>query len=197
MTKASPLFLAVVLFCTAGMYGCTQQKNGAASAKIRDMEARYTKLEEDYRAVVVTSEANRKKLTQLEAQKVELAKEVEDLRVVVTERDDLRKDRDDLRKQLATRTGERDTYQTQLTQFRQDLMSLVKPCRFDAGPARNATSPAATNTPLTVVPVSANRSDLFWPPGNPMRNARGRIPRAFCVSWVGVPALAGLLQKTG
>ena len=69
MTKASPLFLAVVLFSTAGMYGCTQQKNGAASAKIRDMEARYTKLEEDYRAVVATSEANRKKLAQLEVQK--------------------------------------------------------------------------------------------------------------------------------
>jgi TolA-binding protein len=154
MTKASPLFLALVFFCTAGMYGCTQQKNGAASAKIRDMETRYSKLEEDYRAVVATSEANRKKLAQLEVQKVELAKEVEDLRVVVQERDDLRKDRDDLRKKLATRTGERDTYQTQLTQFRQDLMSLVSRVDSTLAPPAPSTTPAAANVPLSVVPVS-------------------------------------------
>lgn len=154
MTKASPLFLAVVLFCSAGMYGCTQQKNGAASAKIRDMEARYTKLEEDYRAVVATSEANRKKLAQLEVQKVELAKEVDDLRVVVQERDELRKEREDLRKQLATRTGERDTFQTQLSQFRQDLMSLVGRVDSTLGTPAAPGTPAASNTPLSVVPVS-------------------------------------------
>src|SRR4051812_31279962 len=112
MTKASPLYLAVILICAASLYGCTQQKNGPASAKMRDMETRYTKLEEDYRTVLAASEANRKKLTQLEADKTELAKEVEELHKVVGERDDLRK-------QLQTRTGERDNLQVQLTQFRQ------------------------------------------------------------------------------
>jgi chromosome segregation ATPase len=151
MTKASPLVLAVVLFSTAGMYGCTQQKSGAASAKVRDMEARYTKLEEDYRAVAATGEANRKKLAQLEAEKVELAKEVEELRVVAVERDELRKEREELRKQVAARTGERDNYQTQLTQFRQDLMSLVS--RVDSTLTTPGT-PAAPAKPVTAVPVS-------------------------------------------
>jgi chromosome segregation ATPase len=151
MTKASPLVLAVVLFSTAGMYGCTQQKNGAASAKMRDMETRYTKLEEDYRAVAATGEANRKKLAQLEAQKVELAKEVEELRVVAVERDELRKEREELRKQVVARTGERDNYQTQLTQFRQDLMSLVS--RVDST-LTTPGAPAAPAAPVTAVPVS-------------------------------------------
>ena len=150
MTKASPLVLAVVLFSTAGMYGCTQQGTGA-SAKMREMEVRYTKLEEDYRAVAATGEANRKKLVQLEAQKVELAKEVEELRVVAVERDELRKEREELRKQVTARTGERDNYQTQLTQFRQDLMSLVS--RVDSTLTTPGTPPAAA-TPVTAVPVS-------------------------------------------
>ena len=62
------------------MYGCTQQKNGAASAKLRDMEARYAKLEEDYRVVAATSAAQRKKLNQAEAEKTELAREADELR---------------------------------------------------------------------------------------------------------------------
>jgi septal ring factor EnvC (AmiA/AmiB activator) len=141
MTKASPLFLAVVLVSTAGLYGCSQDKNGGVNAKLRDMEVRYAKLEEDYHAVVATSEANRKKLAQLEVQKAELAKEVEELKVVVTERDELRK-------QLVTRTGERDAIQSQLVQFRQDLMSLVG--RVDS----TLNTPNAGGNPVPASPTS-------------------------------------------
>jgi predicted nucleic acid-binding Zn-ribbon protein len=148
MTKASPLFLAIILFSTAGMYGCTQQKNSAAGAKLRDVETRFTKLEEDYRAVAAVSEAQRKKLTQAEADKAELAKEVEELKAVKEERDELRKERDELRKQLVARTGERDNVTTQLTQFRQDLQALVN--RVDA--AMN--TPGTSAAPVTAVPAS-------------------------------------------
>jgi predicted nucleic acid-binding Zn-ribbon protein len=148
MTKASPLFMAVVLFGTAGLYGCTNQKNGTASAKMRDMEIRFTKLEEDYRTVVAASEAHRRKLAQAEAQKVELAKEVEELRPLTQERDDLRKERDELRKQLVARTGERDNVQGQLTQFRQDLQSLVS--RVDSA----LNNPGAGGAPVAAIPAA-------------------------------------------
>jgi chromosome segregation ATPase len=148
MSKASPLFLAVLLFCSASMYGCTNQKNGAASAKIRDMEARFTKLEEDYHAVVAASEAARKKLAQADADRAALSKEVDELRVVVQERDDLRKERDDLRKQLTVRTGERDNIQTQLVQFREDLQSIIG--RVD-GVLNTSNGPGKA---VTVVPAS-------------------------------------------
>ena len=148
MMKASPLFLAVVLFGTAGLYGCTNQKSGAINTKIRDMETRFTKLEEDYKAVAASAEANRKKLAQAEAQKAELTKEVEELRPVVGERDELRKERDELRKQLLTRTGERDNIQAQLVQFRQDLQSLIS--RVDSV----ISVPGAPQTPVSAIPAS-------------------------------------------
>jgi chromosome segregation ATPase len=147
MSKASPLFLAIILFTSAGLYGCTQQK-GAPTAKLRDMEARFTKLEEDFRAVVATAEVNRKKLAQAEAEKAELTREVEELRPVVQERDDLKKEREDLRKQLAARTSERDNIQTQLTQFRQELQNLIS--RVDGA----LSTPTRPGTPLTALPAS-------------------------------------------
>ncbi len=147
MSKSSPVILAMILFLSAGLYGCTQQ-HGAAGVKMRDMESRYAKLEEDYRAVAATGEANRKKLMRAEAEKTELAKEVEELRPAVQERDDLRKERDELRKQLIARTGERDTVQAQLTQFRQDLQALVG--RVDAV----LTTSSGSADPVTAVPTS-------------------------------------------
>jgi chromosome segregation ATPase len=149
MTKASPLLLAAMLFCTAGLYGCTHQQNGAASAKFRDLESRYTKLEEDYRAVTATGDAARKKLAQVEAQKAELAKEVEELKTAVQERDELKKERDELRKQLVSRTNERDAVQTQMTQFRQALQELVS--RVDAAVNNPSTTPG---TPVAATPAS-------------------------------------------
>jgi chromosome segregation ATPase len=148
MTKASPLFLLIVLFGTAGLYGCTNQKNGTVNAKIREMENRFAKLEEDYRTVVAAAESTKKKLAQVEAQKAELTKEVEELRPVVGERDDLRKERDELRKQLVTRTGERDAHQAQLTQFRQDLQNLIS--RVDSA----ITTPDKSGAPVPSVPTS-------------------------------------------
>ncbi len=144
MSKVSPLFLALLFIISAGMYGCTQQRS-AASAKLHDMEARYAKLEEDYRTISATNDANRKKLTQLEARTAELGKQLE---TFAQERDALRKDRDGLRKQLATRTNERDTAQAQLMQFRQDLQSIVS--RVDA--AISSTAPSAGS--VTAIPAS-------------------------------------------
>jgi outer membrane murein-binding lipoprotein Lpp len=118
MTKASPLFLVVLLLGSLSLYGCTGQKTGAINTKIREMEARYTKLEEDYRTIAAANDAFRKKLSQSEAQRAELAKEVAELRAVVAERDDLRK-------QVAARTGERDAAQAQLNQFNKDLQALA------------------------------------------------------------------------
>jgi chromosome segregation ATPase len=148
MTKASPLFLLIVFLGTVGLYGCTNQKTGTVNAKIREMENRFAKLEEDYRTVVAAAESTKKKLAQVESQKAELAKEVDELRPVVGERDNLLKEREELRKQLVTRTGERDTFQSQLTQFRQDLQSLIT--RVDSA----ITTPGTSGTPVSATPAS-------------------------------------------
>jgi chromosome segregation ATPase len=145
MKKAAPLMLAVMMFCSLGLWGCSSQKNGAYNAKIRELEARFAKLEEDYRVVVAGSEQFKKKLGvseaqryDLEKQRAELAAEVEGLRGAVAERDEMKR-------QLAVRTLERDSFQSQLATFRGDLQTLLG--RVDA--AMNRAGPT-----ITVVPVS-------------------------------------------
>jgi uncharacterized coiled-coil DUF342 family protein len=75
-------------------------------------------LEEDYQSVTASNENFRKRLALVEARRAKLAKQVEELQAVV-------KERDDLRQQVTTRTGERDTLHTQLVQFSRDLRKLA------------------------------------------------------------------------
>ncbi|MCS7045328.1 MAG: hypothetical protein NZO58_03125 [Gemmataceae bacterium] len=118
MKNASTVFFVVVLFSSLGLWGCTHQKNGAYHAKIRELENRYLKLEEDYRAVVQAGEQLRKRIGELEAQRNQLAQRVDELKTIA-------KQRDELKTQLAVRTGERDALHGQLTHLRRDLADLL------------------------------------------------------------------------
>jgi septal ring factor EnvC (AmiA/AmiB activator) len=119
MKTASTAFLAVLVISSAGIWGCAQQKNSTQARRIHDLEARYAKLEEDYRTVVATSESTRKNLTRLELQRLELTQQVEDLKLVVQERDELKQ-------RLAARTQERDAVHSQLLQFGKDLQNFAQ-----------------------------------------------------------------------
>jgi chromosome segregation ATPase len=118
MHKASAALLILMLLSSLSLWGCTHQKNGATNTRIRELEARHAKLEEDYRVVVAANESNRKKIAQIEAQRAELAQQVEELKTIAQERDELKK-------QLTARTGERDNAQAQLLQFSRDLQALA------------------------------------------------------------------------
>lgn len=118
MKTASTAFLAVLVISSIGIWGCSQQKCGAQARKIHDLETRYSKLEEDYRTVVSASEGTQRKLVRLETQRVELTQQVEELKVVMQERDELRQ-------KLASRTQERDNVQAQLLQFGKELQNLA------------------------------------------------------------------------
>ena len=115
MKNAGTLVLALLFSALLGVAGCTHQKNGAFNAKIREMETRYAKLEEDHRAAMASTEAKNKKLAQTESQRVELQKQV--LNVTL--------ERDELRKQLSDRTSERDTVHSHLQLFHKDLQQLT------------------------------------------------------------------------
>ena len=118
MKNASTVFLLVMMFCSLGLWGCTHQKNGSYHSKIRELENRYLKLEEDYKVVIQASDQLRKKVGQLETQRAELNNQVDELKTIARERDQLRI-------QLATRTVERDNLHGQLSQFRKDVQDLV------------------------------------------------------------------------
>jgi chromosome segregation ATPase len=140
MNCASKALLVLTAIGMVGLWGCSQNKGGTANSRIRDLEARHAKLEEDYRAVVAANDGFRKRLAQAETQRAELAKQVKDLEIVVRERDELKK-------QLVTRTGERDNLHAQLVQFGRELQGLmgkVEAATNGQPPAPPATSAAAT-----------------------------------------------------
>src|SRR5438105_2112006 len=118
MKNASTVFLVVMMFSSLGLWGCTHQKNGAYSAKIRELENRYLKLEEDYKAVTLAGDRLRKKVGQLETQRTELTEQVDELKGIA-------KERDELRAHLTSRTTERDNLHGQMNQFRKELTDLL------------------------------------------------------------------------
>lgn len=139
MKTASTAFLAVLVISSLGIWGCAQQKNGAQAHKIRDLEARYAKIEDDYRSVIAANESTRKKLAQMELQRAELLQQVEDLKVIAQERDELQQ-------RLSARTQERDAVHSQLVQFSKDLQNLAS--RADS------VARAGFGTTIAATPVS-------------------------------------------
>src|SRR6266851_449229 len=131
MSRAQKALSVLVVACL-GLWGCDQgAANGHASAeRIRALETKIAKLEDDFKAVVAVREQLRKQLTATEQERTQLGQQVEQLQTVV-------KERDELRQQLATRTGERDSVQSQFDQFRKGIKSLLG----------QSEAPGATNTP--------------------------------------------------
>jgi chromosome segregation ATPase len=115
MTKA----LAVIAISTAGLWGCAQGPIGAtAQERVKALEARNARLEEDYKSVAAVRDQLRKQIAEAEAEKGRLGRQL----VKLTE---LEKDRSELKVQLAQRTTERDSVSAQFDQFRQNLRELV------------------------------------------------------------------------
>jgi chromosome segregation ATPase len=132
MKHAGTAFLVVMLFSTLGLWGIAQQKNGAYASRMRDLETRHAKLEEEQRSFAQQAEKNQRRIANLEAEKSDLVRSIDGLKNVVRERDELRQqlqtrtqDRDTLRNQLTSRTKERDQLAQELRQFSQDLQSLL------------------------------------------------------------------------
>jgi hypothetical protein len=112
--------LIVVVIASLGAWGCAQgPANGPTSAeRIRALENKIAKLEDDFRAAVTVRDQLKKKLGVTEDEKLKLGQQVEQLQIVV-------KEREDLKLQLAARTTERDNLQVQYDQFRKGIKTLL------------------------------------------------------------------------
>jgi chromosome segregation ATPase len=144
MKYFNPLLIGVLLVCSLSLWGCTNQKTGAISVKVRELETRYAKLEEDYHTLQNTHDQNRKKLTESESQRAALDKDKTDL---AKQLETSTSESEELRKQVAQRTAERDTAQTNLRQFGKDLQAL-------AGRVETVLNHSPQNPNLTIVPAS-------------------------------------------
>jgi uncharacterized coiled-coil DUF342 family protein len=112
--------LIVLVVGSLGVWGCAQgPANGSASAeRIRALETKIGKLEDDFRAAITVRDQLRKRVTSLEEERVSLNQQVDQLQAAV-------KDRDSLRNQLTVRTTERDSVQNQFEQLRKGMKSLL------------------------------------------------------------------------
>ncbi|MBX9680750.1 MAG: hypothetical protein K2X38_18495 [Gemmataceae bacterium] len=147
MMKAGRMFAAIVLVSSLSLWGCSSQKTGTFTAKIKELEDRHAKLESQQRTLVSQNQESRRKIEKLEGDLGAQREELQTLRI----------ERDDLRKQIGARTVERDNLHTQLGQLAKDLQSMVG--RVEAamstvpGPAiAEGSSPAVA--PVTAQPTS-------------------------------------------
>jgi chromosome segregation ATPase len=147
MKTAITAFLAVLVISSVGIWGCAQQKNDAQARKIRELETRFIKLEEDYRGVVASADTYRKKVVWLETQRVEQSAQLEELKAAAQEKDELKQ-------KLAVRTTERDAVQSQLVQFSRDLQSFAS--RVEAATAQLAPPGSAPVASPAAAPSKTN-----------------------------------------
>jgi nucleoid-associated protein YejK len=113
----------VIVVATLSVWGCAQGNSAATQAeRIHALEARCSKLEDDYRAAVSVRDQARKKTTTLEEQLAQLQKDFaaqqENAKLVV-------KERDELRQVVESRTSERDFLQSRCERLKKGLQNLL------------------------------------------------------------------------
>jgi chromosome segregation ATPase len=138
MKSASRGILVVLILAPLGLWGCGQDKNANNTGKIRDLAVRNSKLEEDCKVAANAGDNLRKKLKETEAARAELAQQVEQLKDAIRERDELQK-------QVVSRTSERDALHAQLALFGKELQTLA---------GRIETAATLRGQPSTTVPTA-------------------------------------------
>src|SRR5689334_9594530 len=101
MTCTKKALMVMIMTAVLGMWGCTQgAAHPSGSARLRELEAKAARLEDDCKSAIAARDQARKKVNLLEEQRAQLLQQVEQLERIGRERDEL--------KQILTqRTAER------------------------------------------------------------------------------------------
>lgn len=139
--------LLVVVVVSVGLWGCAR-KPAARSApeRIRQLESRCTRVEQEYRNVSSARDRLRKELELVKAENARLQKEVTDNTDAVRERDEMQqkvnaamtqqdllktqlakanRERDNMQNQVSLRQTERDNLQGRIEKLRKSLKSVL------------------------------------------------------------------------
>ncbi|SRR5579871_5256451 len=138
MTRGGKV-LSVMLVVVLGLWGCARGPVGqsAQADRVRSLETKCSKLEDDYRSVAGARDLARKQVAALESERARLQKELADKQALL-------KERDSLRQQVSTRTSERDTLQQRCDRMKKGLQNLLG--QDDAMlPSTNAPTAASSN----------------------------------------------------
>jgi len=129
-------FLLVTLF---GIWGCARGPEptastaaAAANDRVKTLEARSAKVEDDLKQTLAAKDTLRRKLGEAEEAQVRMQQEIDRLLSVERERDQLivslssrTAERDQLTVSLRSRTSERDQLQVQFDGFRKNIRELL------------------------------------------------------------------------
>jgi chromosome segregation ATPase len=143
MTRAGKVWTIALVF-VLGVWGCARgpaNQCPAQAERIRKLESKCAKLEDDYKAVAGARDQLRRRLEALEDDNARLQKAFQ---AVV-------KERDTLKQVVEARTGERDLLQARCDRLKKGLQGLLG--QDDAMIA----SPAGP-APITAVPCGAKRN---------------------------------------
>ncbi len=133
--------LSVMLVALVGLWGCARGPVGqsAQAERIRSLESKCARLEDDYRAVASARDQARKQLAALETERANL----------LADKQSVVKERDALRQQIATRTNERDNLKVRCERLKKGLQELLG--QDDALlPAPAAPTATSNNTPVVI-----------------------------------------------
>ncbi len=147
--------MILLVVATLGIWGCAQGNGASQAERIRALEAKCAKLEDDYRSAATVRDQARKKTATLEEERGQLQKELEALhKQSQTEQEAAKlvlKERDELRAIIDSRTSERDVLQVRCERLKKGLQNLLGQDET-VGPS---TTPAAT-PPVTTEATSLN-----------------------------------------
>jgi chromosome segregation ATPase len=134
---------AMVMVVSLGLWGCARRpaEQSSSSDRVRTLEARCVKLEQDYRSVATARDKARKDLVAAEDESGRLQKDLADYQTVQRDRDEQRKqlkasqaERDQLQQTVAQRTSERNELQQQINERTSERDALSGRCdRFRKG----------------------------------------------------------------
>jgi hypothetical protein len=144
--------LTVLTIAALGIWGCAKNpgSGGNQADRIRTLEARCGRLEEDYRSAAADRDKARKQAALIEEERAQLEIKQANLQKQADLSAALATERDALQKLLETRTSERDQAQTSLN-------SLVTTIQQAIGKAQAQTSPQGPAVPVTSAPVITSR----------------------------------------
>jgi chromosome segregation ATPase len=132
MTRANKA-LVVMVIGVLGIWGCTQGPANSSSTsleRIKALEGKCTKLEDDYRAVATARDQLRKRLASAEEERARVQQEL-------NVRQGVMKERDELKQQLAATQG-------QFENFRKSIRTLLG--QADTAAEAASTQPTAATT---------------------------------------------------
>ena len=133
--------LVVLVVAVLGLWGCAQRPAPGGLERIKSLEAKIAKLEDDYKAAAAARDQARKKLADAEEERGKLQQDIDQQQQASA------KEREDLKQQVGARTAERDTLQTQFESFRKGVRSLLNQADTAASALVPAPVISATDAP--------------------------------------------------